>query len=83
MAIPVECRNRIDFYVEVRVLESPIRRVAKGEIGVAVGISESADENGRMSYGVMLDVYQRVVVFSEDQIEPTGKRCDNLDAGTP
>jgi hypothetical protein len=42
-------------------------------LGAILGISEPRDADAPVSYGVMLDDDDRLVSFSREQIEPTGR----------
>jgi hypothetical protein len=59
---------RYNFNARVRVLSSPIPEVQPGDLGEVVGIGEPRSVDGRRQYGVMLDRYQRVVAFEEDDL---------------
>ncbi|MFE9008118.1 hypothetical protein ACFYOY_39380 [Streptomyces sp. NPDC007875] len=63
----------LHFYAEVRVVASPGRPELEGAVGAIVGISEPPHPDTPPSFGVMLDGFDVVRVFSKEQIAPTGQ----------
>lgn len=61
------------FFAEVRVVASPRRPELQGAIGAILGISEPPDPGAAPHYGVMLDGFDLVHVFTGEQIAPTGR----------
>jgi hypothetical protein len=71
--------NAYDFYDEVVVVDSPSRPEFIGTTGIVAGITEGVDDDGNPSYGIMLDGYDRAVMFEGGQLRPTGQRREPED----
>ncbi|WP_432048416.1 MULTISPECIES: hypothetical protein [Streptomyces] len=63
----------LHFYAEVRVVACPDRPELEGVVGAIVGISEPPNPDIAPSFGVMLDGFDVVRIFSREQIAPTGR----------
>ncbi|MGW6396647.1 hypothetical protein [Streptomyces sp. NPDC055134] len=65
--------NGLRFHAEVRVVTFPSKPEFEGMLGAILEISGPRDADAPVSYGVMLDDDDRLVSFSREQIEPTGR----------
>ncbi|MFJ9248717.1 hypothetical protein [Streptomyces sp. NPDC101776] len=63
----------LDFYAEVRVVDSPDRPGSLAKAGAILGIAEPADETTEPTYAVLFDGDDRLIQFRREQIEPTGQ----------
>lgn len=64
----------LEFYAEVRVVESPERPELIGLTGAILGMSDSTHGDRDPTYAVILDGHERVITFYRFQLCPTGAR---------
>ncbi len=69
----------LEFYAEVRVVDSPDRPGSLGKVGTILGITEPADDTVAPAYAVLLDGDDSLIQFRRDQIEPTGEKRKHED----
>ncbi|MGW5689469.1 hypothetical protein ACWEWX_00445 [Streptomyces asiaticus] len=69
----------LDYFVEVRVVSDPERPELEGAVGAIIGISEPPNPDAPPSFGVVLDGFDVVRVFSKEQIAPTGRSRQQSD----
>ena len=65
--------DTLEFYAEVRVVDSPDRPEALGKVGAILGITEPTDDRIAPAYAVLLDSGDSLIQFRQEQIEPTGQ----------